>query len=147
MSAPAIELTSVPDAAPPYDGEPDAAAGAAVFSAAPDPVPVPLASAAPPDDWPHRFADILTEIIAGSRPHQQLVPFSTERARLHLRRIIPAFAGGGRPRVLRVLTTHPAPDVAETTVILACGQRARALALRLERAASGRWLCTAIEAG
>jgi hypothetical protein len=79
-----------------------------------------------------------------------------------LRRLLPQFASGRQPRVLRVLTAWPAPDVVEMTVVVETGQRTRALAVRLERVrprevqvrdATGRrekpaaqWLCTDIEA-
>jgi hypothetical protein len=137
-------LVTVPDAAPPYDGEPASdVPRAALPSPAPATcVPVPVAD----DDPVIRFAHVLVEAIAGSRPVRQLAPFMTQRAGLHLRRVGPLFAGS-RPRVLRVLTTRPAPEVAEATVIVSCDQRARALALRLERQEPGRWICTDIEAG
>lgn len=134
----------MPEAAPPFDGEPRP--GLTPLASRPLPVPAPPSAADPPDDWPRRFAVILTEAIAGARPHRHLTPLMTERSVAHLRRVLAAFAGG-QPRILRVLTTRPAPDVAETTVIVDCGQRARALALRFERASGGRWLCTDVEGG
>jgi hypothetical protein len=51
--------------------------------------------------------------------------------------------------VLRVLTTRPAPDVIEMTMVVVIGPRTRALAIRLERAqreTAPQWLCTDIEA-
>jgi len=62
-----------------------------------------------------------------------------------------------RPLVRRVLTSRPAADVVEMTVVVRIGPRIRALAIRLERdgprcaspgrrARTQRWLCTAIEA-
>jgi hypothetical protein len=87
---------------------------------------------------------------------------------------MPLFAGGQRPRLLRVIATRPARDVIEMTVIAGLGARTRALAVRLQRAdpaerppawltpadpvgqrqvsalsarpAGPRWLCTDIEA-
>jgi hypothetical protein len=66
-------------------------------------------------------------------------------------------AAGTAPRVRRVVATRPAPGVVEMTVVVGCGTRVRAIAVRLERqesrratagrhAAAGKWVCTAIEA-
>jgi Family of unknown function (DUF6459) len=136
-------LATVPDGVPPYDGEPG---GWAQQTAVPPPAPVPPAAGrVTAEGWQHRFAQTLAEVLAGSRPARQIIPCTTERARLHLRRLGPLFAGGQRPRVLRVLATRPSRDVVETSVIVATGQRTRALAVRFERRAPGRWLCTDIE--
>lgn len=147
MSAPV--LVTVPDPAPPYDGEPAPATPSPLApplpaAAVPD-LPV-SAAPAPADAAVGKFARILVEAIGGSRPAQQLAPLMTERARLHLRRIVPLFAGS-RPRAVRVLTAHPAAEVAEATVILSCGDRTRALAFRLERHGPAGWIYTDIEAG
>jgi hypothetical protein len=115
-------------------------------------------------DWPERFARLLTEALTGSRPARQLLPWTTERARTHFRKLTPAFNCAQRPRVLRVITTRPARDAVEMTVIVRLGLRTRALAVRLEAvrletarlgtiqgtssssASAARWLCTDIEA-
>lgn len=111
-------------------------------------------------DWPERFAWLLTEALTGSRPVRQLLPWTTERARTHLRKLMPAFNCAQRPRVLRVITTWPTRDAVEMTVIVRLGPRTRALAVRLEAAhpetahpeatqrtsSAARWLCTDIEA-
>jgi hypothetical protein len=112
-------------------------------------------------DWPERFARLLTEALTGSRPARQILPWISERARIQLRQLMPAFSDGQRPRVLRVITTRPAWDVVEMTVIARLGPRTRALAVRLEMAARpesvarrlplegtprANWLCTDIEA-
>jgi hypothetical protein len=140
-------LAAVPDGVPPYDGEPG---GWAQQPAVPLPSAAPsgpgrVAGAGAAEAWQHRFAQTLAEVLAGSRPARQIIPCTTERARLHLGRIGPLFAGGQRPRVLRVLATRPHPDVVEMSVIVTTGQRTRALAVRFERRAPGRWLCTDIE--
>jgi hypothetical protein len=108
------------------------------------------------DDWPQRFARLLVETLAGARPARQIVPWTTERSRSHIRKISPALGGGQRPRVLRVLMSHPGPGVTEMTVIVGIGPRIRALAVRLEQAARtsqpvrhqqpNRWICTDVEA-
>jgi len=100
---------------------------------------------------PRQFAVLLTEVLAGMRPERQLAPWLTMRGGIHLHRLLPLFSVGHQPRVLRVLTARPAPDVIEMTMIVVIGHRTRALAVRLEQgtrhgAAAARWLCTDIEA-
>ncbi len=119
-----------------------------------------------PGEWPGQFARLLAEALAGARPVRQILPWTSERARAHLHRLMPLFGGGQRPRVLRVIATRPTRDVIEMTVIVGIGARTRALAVRLEQAsfyqlarpaeyvargvtsAAGapRWVCTDIEA-
>ena len=109
-----------------------------------------------PGQWPSQFAQVLAEALAGARPASQMTPWTTERARAHIRRLGPLLAAGQRPRVQRVLTSRPVDDVVEIAVIVGFGPRTRALAARLERASpqaatpgrpgrQARWLCTAIE--
>jgi hypothetical protein len=106
--------------------------------------------------WPSQFAQVLAETLAGSRPASQIVPWTTERARAHIRRLGPLLAMEQRPRVQRVVTSRPADGVVEFAAIVGFGPRTRALAGRLERASprpatpgrparQARWLCTAIE--
>jgi hypothetical protein len=110
-----------------------------------------------PPGWPSRFAQVLAETLAGSRPPVQMVPWTTEMARGHIQRLGPQLASAQRPRVRRVITFQPAPDVMEMTVVVGFGPRVRALAVRLERAGAypeaagrgtetSRWLCTVVEA-
>jgi hypothetical protein len=82
---------------------------------------------------PRQFAVLLTEALAGVRPVRQLRPWLSERGHAHLHRLLPLFADGHRPRITRVLTTRPASDVIEMTLIVTSGPRTRALAVRLER--------------
>lgn len=107
--------------------------------------------------WPHYFAQVLAETLAGSRPSRQMVPWTTHQARNRIQRLGPQLSGGQRPKVRRVVTFHPTPDVMEMTVVVGFGGRVRALAVRLERAQpaaasagrggqAARWLCTALEA-
>jgi Family of unknown function (DUF6459) len=110
----------------------------------------------PEPGWPGRFAQVLAETLAGSRPARQLAPWTTERARDHIQRLGPQLSSSQQPRVRRVVTSCPAADVMEMSVVVGFGARVRALAVRLERAsqpaghgspADGtRWLCTAVEA-
>lgn len=183
----AVRLCRVPDLAPPYDDEepprlrparageiarsiiagldraadqpPDAGARPAG-----DPEPSEGGARSPspppggqPDVWPSRFAQVLAETLAGSRPPAQLAPWTTERARTHIRRLGPMLAAGKRPFVQRIVTSLPASGVVEMSVVVGCGPRVRALAVRLERVqpraavpgqppGQARWLCTAVEA-
>jgi hypothetical protein len=109
-----------------------------------------------PGRWPSQFAQVLAETLAGSRPASQMTPWTTERARAHIRRLGPLLAAGQRPQVHRVLASRPVDDVVEIAVIVGFGPRTRALAARLERASpraatpgrpgrQARWLCTAVE--
>jgi Family of unknown function (DUF6459) len=106
----------------------------------------------PAGDWPSQFAQVLSETLAGSRPAQQLTPWTTEQARKRIRELGPMLATDQRPKVRRVLTSAPAAGVLELTAVVGFGPRVRALALRLEREqpepsrpGSDRWCCTAIE--
>ena len=174
----AVRRLAVPDPAPPYDDEAKAddddpyggnevingpvraeaaaaengghEAGASPADSRPDPAddaPRP----APAAGWPSQFAQVLAETLAGSRPAQQLTPWTTEQARRRIRELGPMLASDQRPRVRRVITSAPAAGVLEMTAVVGFGPRVRALALRLEheqarpyRQAS-RWCCTAIE--
>ena len=189
----AVRLCLVPDSAPPYDdelpsGEPDRGRDTSSGPATGGPVegrpvagrpvagrPVagrPVTTAAPA--WPSRFAQVLAETLAGSRPPRQIDPWTTQQAREDIHRLGPRMASVQRPRIRRVVTYRPASDVMEMAVVVGFGPRVRALAVRLERstacptAGSGesaapggpasrggatghgepalRWVCTAVEA-
>ena len=83
--------------------------------------------------WQSRFAQVLAETLAGSRPPRQIVPWTTQRAREHIQRLGPRMASAQRPRVRRVVTYRPAANVMEMAVVVGFGSRVRALAVRLER--------------
>jgi hypothetical protein len=96
--------------------------------------------------WPGQFAQVLAETLAGSRPHRQLAPWTTEQVRRQIRQLGPLFATGERPLVRRVMTAAPATGVLELTAVVGFGPRVRVLALRLEREGAGHaWCCTAFE--
>ncbi len=182
---PALRLVTVPDTGPPFDADPLAGAAAAPAAAAGqrgsgwegpgagieagrDRVTPPGTVTDAQGEWPRHFAWLLAEALAGARPARQILPWTSERARVHFRRLTPLFGCGQRPRVLRVITTRPAPGVIEMTAVVLVGARTRALALRLEQAAPlrlpgpagharqcetpaapasvPRWVCTDIEA-
>ncbi len=159
----AVRLLAVPDPAPPYD---DAPLGES------EPVPTEYCgerSDGPADDsdterraaadgpppaqgWPSQFAQVLAETLAGSRPPQQLIPWTTEQARRRIRQLTPTLATDQRPRVRRIMTSAPSQDVLEMTAVVGFGPRVRVLALRLERTEQGQarqadsqWRCTVIE--
>jgi len=110
-----------------------------------------------PPAWPSKFAQVLAETLAGSRPPRQITPWTTERARRHIQRLGPMLAAGERPRVRRVVTFRPTSDAVEMTVIVSVGPKVRAIAVRLERdgprvaspgrdARPARWVAVAVEA-
>ncbi len=180
----AIRLLELTDLGPPFDDDPAATrAGADTVDARHDASGPGTAALAPrqnaavapgPDadgDWARQFARLLTEALSGARPVRQILPCTSERARIQLHALMPLFGGGQRPRLLRVIATRPARDVIEMTVIAGLGTRTRALAVRLQRAdpaerppawltpagpagqrqvsarpTAPRWLCTDIEA-
>jgi hypothetical protein len=134
----AIAIMPLPELWPPLDQEATAGTGLD------DPglvQPLPLDQG---PALPRQFAVLLVEGLAGVRPVRQLLPWLSKRGSSHLYRLMPLFKCGYQPRVLRVLTTRPAPDVIEMTMVVATGPRTRALAVRLEH--GQRWLCTDIEA-
>jgi hypothetical protein len=141
-----IRLFALPETGPPFDDDPaagvstDAEAGRG--AAAPERVPAARshdatrtrAEAQADAEWARRFAGLLTETLSGARPARQILPWTSDRARVQLRALMPLFGGGQRPRVLRVIATRPARDVIEMTVVAGLGARTRAIAVRLERA-------------
>jgi hypothetical protein len=121
------------------------------------PQPARAPEPAGPGGWPSKFAQVLAETLAGSRPPTQIKPWTTERARSHIRRLGPMLTAGQQPQVQRVVTSLPAADVIEMSMVVVFGPRVRAVAVRLERteprpSAPGhggtgpRWVCTAVEA-
>jgi len=108
--------------------------------------------------WPRKFAQVIVEILAGSRPSRQIAAYTTERVRAHVDDLAQVLASGQRPRIQRIVTSRPAASVVEMTVVVSFGPRSRALALRFEHmparqpapglpARPARWLCTEIETG
>jgi hypothetical protein len=179
---PALRLTAVPDGTPPYDGEAggnghlggdgavDAAGtggtGGQLAGAGPAEAPAAPGMAAAPATGPgtagsagalaRRFAQAIIETIAGTRPFRQVAGSATEPVQAQIKRLIPLLRTDSAPRIRRILTSRPATNVVEVTVIAGFGPRTRAVALRFEQlpgkpAAPGiperpaRWLCTDIE--
>lgn len=138
----AIQLVRVPELWPPLD--PELTPGSTVRAMA-DARPAAIDHG---PTLPRQFAMLLAEVLAGVRPARQLAPWLSQRGSLHLHRLMPLFKSEQQPKVLRVLTTRPAPNVVEMTMILVTGHRPRALAIRLEHNARRQhWQCTDIESG
>ncbi len=175
----AVRLCAVPDTAPPYDDEllasppyralpavtadPAGAGGPAAAAAGHGGAAAAGRPAASGGDGmrrpalPGQFAQVLVETLAGARPPRQMTTWTTERARNRIQRLGPVLSAGQRPCLRRVVAFRPSPDVIEMTLVLSCGPRIRALAVRLEhlaprhasagqQARPGRWFCTDIEA-
>jgi hypothetical protein len=197
--ATAVRLLPVPDSAPPYDESPGRQDGNSgrpgrrdLRRFGPGPASGPGTASGPGEagtasgpgpasgnggpggasGWPSQFAQVLAETLAGSRPQGQIAAWTTDQARKRIRQLGPmlaAQAAGATPRVRRIVTSRPALGVVEMTVVVGCGPRTRALAVRLERAAPlphapdarapdtgtdrtnpddtnpATWICTAIE--
>jgi hypothetical protein len=146
----AIQLMTLPELWPPLSREAPAPALASSYPATVKPLPPaeePTPGLEQGPTLPGQFAVLLAEVLAGVRPVRQVAPWLSKRGTLHLHRLLPLFKTGNQPRVLRVLTTRPAANVVEMTIIAAIGSRPRALAIRLEHSERPpRWLCTDIEA-
>jgi hypothetical protein len=144
-----IHLMRVPNPFPPLGQEPVAAPG--VLPGLGDGKPLPSAYAPTPSlgqapALPRQFAALLAEVLAGVRPERQVTPWLSKRSTIHLHRLMPSFKTGHQPKVLRVRTTSPTPNVIEMTMIAEIGPRPRALAIRLEYGAhQAKWQCTDIE--
>ena len=143
---------------PPADAPPPAEPSAAPSSAPPPLAPPPPDGQDQAAGWPGQFAQVIVEILAGSRPSRQIAPWTTERVRARVDGLARRFASDQRPRLRRMVTSRPAAAVVEMTVVVGFGPRSRALAMRFEhvperRPAPGlpgrpaRWLCTEMEAG
>ena len=162
----AVRLAAVPDSAPPYDRELPADAPSDSAPAVPArPVPRRPVPRRPVrggrgtgnPELPGRFAQVMAETLAGSRPARQADSWTSESARKRIRQLGPLLAVGQQPRIQRVVTSRPAADVMEVAAVVGFGARTRALAMRFEHEAAqpalpgrpakaARWLCTAIEA-
>ena len=157
----ALRRVPVPDCAPPYDG---GEAGSPVRTGGQPRARPADSQGQPPGEpeapvrsgrttpgaqgaWPRQFAQALAEALAGSRPAQQLTPWTTEQTRQRIRQLGPVLATGQRPRLRRLMTSVPASDVLELTAVVGFGPRVRVLALRLERVEEPgeHWRCTEIE--
>jgi hypothetical protein len=155
----APRLATVPDGAPPYDGEARSEpVPAAVVTTAPVPAAPVASDSGSAGALARQFAQAITETVAGRRPFRQVIGSTTERVQDQIRGLIPLLRTDSGPKIRRILTSRPDSDVVEVTVIAGFGPRTRALAMRFEHLAArpsapglpprpARWLCTDIETG
>lgn len=122
----------------------------------PDPAPDGAPALPPPGLWTARLARAIAEVAYGERPPGQLTPHVARDQLLRLSRRGQAVArhpsgraqrGAAQMRTVRgVRVCRVAPDVVEASAVLIGGQRAQAIALRLE-AVGSQWIATAVELG
>ena len=187
-ASPGLRLVTVPAGWPPYDCESHGAACPVAREAAttnphvsrhaPAPARASGPAALPPAALPpaalppaalppaasqataltRQFAQVIVEILAGSRPLRQTVGWTTDRVRAQIGDLTRLVTSEQRPRIRRIVTSQPAASVVEMTVVISFGPRSRALAMRFEQmparqpapgrpARPARWLCTEIETG
>ncbi len=182
-ASPGLRLVTVPAGWPPYDCESHGAACPVAREAAttnphvsrhaPAPARASGPAALPPAALPpaalppaasqataltRQFAQVIVEILAGSRPLRQTVGWTTDRVRAQIGDLTQLVTSEQRPRIRRIVTSQPAASVVEMTVVISFGPRSRALAMRFEQmparqpapgrpARPARWLCTEIETG
>lgn len=109
-----------------------------------------------PGRWAAQLARAVAEVAIGERPPGQLTRWVArdELARLARRGMAVsrhpsarAQRGVSRLRSVRAVRVCPvAPGIVETSAVLVGGERAQAVAIRLE-AVAGRWLATAVVLG
>jgi hypothetical protein len=108
--------------------------------------------------WAGRLALAVVEVLGGTRPLSQLRRWTSDDVYAALRRSshrgqLPGGAAAASPapprlprtRVRAVRVCEPRDGVAEASVVVSDGRRARAIALRLE-GVDGRWQCTELAA-
>ncbi|MFT3872751.1 MAG: Rv3235 family protein [Nocardioides sp.] len=109
------------------------------------------------EQWCHRYAQAVVEIVSGDRPVTQVLRWTTPDvyATLARRAQLVARAGGHRPgegrqgpavraQVLGVRTCFVSPERVEASVHVRYGERSRAIAACFELI-GGRWQCSALE--
>lgn len=115
----------------------------------------PSGPAPAPTEWAGRFVQAVVEVIAGDRPLQQLVRWTSGRVYADLNRrvrilgLTTSAASRYRTERAHVRSVHvfqPRPDAAEVAAHVRHGDRSRAVAARLETH-QGRWRCTALLLG
>lgn len=104
----------------------------------------------PVQKWIARYAQAVTEVLAGTRSPRQLAPFTSESVYIGIERSA-RIAANKKTRlpaavVRSVRVCEPEDGVAEASIVVRRGQRHRALAMRVE-GLDGKWLCTAMHLG
>jgi hypothetical protein len=114
----------------------------------PAPAPARAANRLPdPRRWAARLTQAAVESLFGPRPVQQLIRWTDDAVYASLvRRVATRSVAvtGAAPVVRSVRLCHIADDVVEAGVVIHAGDRARAVAVRLE-GRGDHWLCTALE--
>ena len=112
------------------------------------PVPTSRADLPDPHRWSRRLVQVVVEVMSGNRAAPQLLRWTTPEVYERVRALTgPATrAAHTRPMVRTVRVCEPADGVAEVSAVVTAGQRAQALAVRLE-GHDGRWRATALECG
>jgi hypothetical protein len=101
--------------------------------------PVPRAAAAV-------VTRALLEVVCGLRPASQLAGWTTPQLQAELTRLSGTVATRRRYVVRSIRVSEPRPGVAEVVAVVARGERAAAIALRMESSA-GRWRVTRFDMG
>ncbi len=122
-----------------------------------DVVPIESGQRRRVEQWAHRYAQAVVEIVAGDRPASQLVRWTAPSvyADLARRAQLVARAGGHqpglgrsgqvvRPQVQGVRSCFVTDTHVEASIHVRHGERSRAVAARFELV-GGRWVCTALE--
>ncbi|GAA0982187.1 hypothetical protein GCM10009555_051670 [Acrocarpospora macrocephala] len=144
---PLPRLVPVPPADPPYDEQPRTTGSLAL---APQPVRDrrPLAigtSGSIPDERRLRgLGQALAEILAGRRPPETIQDRMSERAYTELIRAGKMIETPRAPMVGVPHVQSPRPGAVEMCLLVHCGPRSRALAIRLEKFGA-QWLITDFE--
>ena len=109
-----------------------------------------------PGPWAARLARAIAEVSIGERPPGQLTRWVARDELARLSRRAAAIArhpssraqrGVSRLRIVRAVRVCPvAPGIVETSAVLVGGDRAQAIAIRLE-AVADRWLATVVQLG
>ncbi|GIH22096.1 hypothetical protein Aph01nite_04060 [Acrocarpospora phusangensis] len=148
---PLPRLVPVPQADPPYDDEPQTSGSLALaYLPAPEPVrdrrPLAIGSSGSiPDERRLRgLGQALAEILAGRRPPETVQDRLSERAYTELIRAGKMIDTQRPPMAGAPHVQSPRPGAVEMCLLVHCGTRSRALAVRLERYGT-QWLVTDFE--
>lgn len=150
-----VQGTLALDLAPRFDPPP--APGRSPGRPGGDVVPIEAGHRRRVEQWAHRYAQAVVEIVAGDRPAGQLVRWTAPpvHADLVRRAVLVARAGGHqpgggrtgqvvRPQVQGVRSCFVTDTRVEVSIHVRHGERSRAIAARFELV-DGRWMCTALE--
>lgn len=114
--------------------------------------PTPSSELPEPRAWTVRLVQAVLEILAGQRPPQQLLRWTSDAVYADLSARVLALARRPEARrrrspQVRLRAVHlcePVDGVVEVTAVVQTGGRFRAMALRLE-GMDGRWQCTVLQ--